>query len=146
MDVLFDIEILTCFENITICLKGNRKMFWHSFVTHRYNLSQKLFHPIDSDNSKRNNYAKEETLLMYMVHWSNSTKSHSRHGELSDVAVVPQGLSLPRIPDRHLEADRPFSALPLDHPHHHPPPPVRLHHALHLLICEAIDDAYDETL
>ena len=67
MDVLFDIEILTCFENITICLKWNRKMFWHSFVTHRYNLSQKLFHPIDSDNSKRNNYAKEETLLMYMV-------------------------------------------------------------------------------
>ena len=82
----------------------------------------------------------------FLCIWSNSTKSHSRHGELSDVAVVPQGLSLPRIPDRHLEADRPFPALPLDHPHHHPPPPVRLHHALHLLICEAIDDAYDETL
>ena len=70
----------------------------------------------------------------------------SCNSELCDVAVVALLHNVPHVSDWHLEADRPLSPLPLDHPDQHPPLPVSPQHVLNLLVCEAVDNTYHKTL
>ena len=70
----------------------------------------------------------------------------SSYSELRDVAVVPRIPHVTHVPDGHLEADRPLSPLPLDHPHQHPALPMRPQHVLNVLVCEAVDNTYHKTL